>query len=406
MAKFVDNGRRNIADAIGNSLAISGTVNAGSLTVRGAAIANMLAISSTVNAGSLTVRGAAIANTLAISTSLTVSTTAPIALNAQTSSGGEAVYAECLNPGNNCFAMEPVAGPGDFAIYSTSGRGNFMLSQDGTYAGVDAASYGNNAYAVSATSHGTARGMYAIAGTPSYHSLYVDAPGGPTQSTNALEVNGSVGVLGNLTVAGSKTGYVVDVMQNVGDTPLEPGDVVTIVGNSAPVLGQIPVVTIKKADTAYDSAVTGIVDQAVYVPDQETKAAYDAQQTAIQAALAQRDQIMATANMQGTKPDLSQVVVPPATITDEEGTVHAITGASQVPAGAYANVVTLGSYKAVKVDASFGAIHPGDLLTSSPHAGYAMMVRDKAAAMDAVIGKALGGIDSGTGTIPVMVTLK
>ena len=34
--------------------------------------------------------------------------------------------------------------------------------------------------------------------------------------------------------------------------------------------------------------------------------------------------------------------------------------------GGYANVVTLGSYKTVKVDASFGAIHAGDMLTTSP----------------------------------------
>ena len=70
------------------------------------------------------------------------------------------------------------------------------------------------------------------------------------------------------------------------------------------------------------------------------------------------------------------------------------------------NVVTLGSYKQIKVDASFSPIHVGDLLTTSPNPGFAMKVTDKTQAFGAVIGKALADLDSGTGTIPVMVTLK
>jgi hypothetical protein len=100
------------------------------------------------------------------------------------------------------------------------------------------------------------------------------------------------------------------------------------------------------------------------------------------------------------------LAVPEATITDEQGTVHVIPGATTVARGGYVNVVTLGAYKAVKVDASFGAIHAGDLLTTSPNPGYAMKVTDKAQASGAVIGKALGDLESGTGTVPVMVTLK
>ncbi|HMA34105.1 MAG TPA: hypothetical protein VKY74_06440, partial [Chloroflexia bacterium] len=282
---------------------------------------------------------------------------------------------------------------------------NFMLSQDGGYAGVDASSYGNNAYAVSATSHGTARGVYAMAGTSAYHSLYVDAPGGPTQPTAALEVNGAVRVEGNLTVGGSKSGYVVDAMQNVDTVPLEPGDVVVIVGSGAPVNGRIPVVTVKKATSPNDTAVAGVVDQVLYIPDPATRAAYLAQQEAqrvVQAARAQEQQAAAAG---GRKPDESALAFPEARISDAEGTVHA-TDAQQVPPGGYANVVTLGSYMTVKVDASFGAIHAGDLLTSSPHAGYAMKVTDKLAAMGAVIGKALGDLTTSTGTIPVLVTLK
>ena len=98
--------------------------------------------------------------------------------------------------------------------------------------------------------------------------------------------------------------------------------------------------------------------------------------------------------------------MPTTNITDAQGVLHAIPDATQVATNGYLSAVTLGSYKAVKVDASFGPIHAGDMLVSSPHAGYAMKATDKLQAFGAVIGKALGDLDSGTGTIPVLVTLK
>ena len=54
----------------------------------------------------------------------------------------------------------------------------------------------------------------------------------------------------------------------------------------------------------------------------------------------------------------------------------------------------------------FGAIHRGDLLTTSTNPGYAMKVSDRVAAIGAVIGKALGDLENGSGTMPVLVTLK
>jgi hypothetical protein len=67
-------------------------------------------------------------------------------------------------------------------------------------------------------------------------------------------------------------------------------------------------------------------------------------------------------------------------------------------------MVTLGSFKAIKVDASEGAIHPGDRLTASPRAGFAM----KASTLvpGTIVGKALGSLETGTGVIPVLVTLQ
>jgi hypothetical protein len=59
-----------------------------------------------------------------------------------------------------------------------------------------------------------------------------------------------------------------------------------------------------------------------------------------------------------------------------------------------------------KVDAGYGGIASGDLLTSSPTPGHAMRVSDRDAAFGAVIGKALAPMAEGRGMIPVLVTLQ
>jgi|GEM_PF-942421 len=58
------------------------------------------------------------------------------------------------------------------------------------------------------------------------------------------------------------------------------------------------------------------------------------------------------------------------------------------------------------VDASYGEIKPGDLLTTSPTPGHAMVVRDPARAYGAVLGKAMQGLKSGRGRILVLVSLQ
>lgn len=60
----------------------------------------------------------------------------------------------------------------------------------------------------------------------------------------------------------------------------------------------------------------------------------------------------------------------------------------------------------VKVTASNGAIHPHDLLVSSSVAGFAMKGTDPSRMLGAVIGKALGSLDSGTGVIEVLVNVQ
>ncbi len=58
-----------------------------------------------------------------------------------------------------------------------------------------------------------------------------------------------------------------------------------------------------------------------------------------------------------------------------------------------------------KVTAENG-VHRGDLLVSSSVPGYAMKGTDRARMLGAVIGKAMGSLDSGTGVIEVLVTLQ
>jgi hypothetical protein len=59
-----------------------------------------------------------------------------------------------------------------------------------------------------------------------------------------------------------------------------------------------------------------------------------------------------------------------------------------------------------QVDASYGAIELGDLLTTSPTPGHAMRVDDDAKASGAVLGKAMAAFGSGTGLLPILVSLQ
>jgi hypothetical protein len=59
-----------------------------------------------------------------------------------------------------------------------------------------------------------------------------------------------------------------------------------------------------------------------------------------------------------------------------------------------------------KVDATHGPIEAGDLLTSSDRPGHAMKLTDPVRAVGAILGKALKPLKSGSGLIPVLVTLQ
>jgi hypothetical protein len=59
-----------------------------------------------------------------------------------------------------------------------------------------------------------------------------------------------------------------------------------------------------------------------------------------------------------------------------------------------------------KVDASYGAVSIGDLLTTSPSPGFAMNAKEPQKAFGAVIGKALGSLKSGKDLVPTLIALQ
>jgi hypothetical protein len=346
--------------------------------------------------------------TVFIPSGLDINTTAYIAVSAR-SSGGDAVFAECLQADNNCYALEASAPSGDYAGYMYGGKGVYAESRDAADPGLHAVALGDTAYALQAQS-ATYRAGYFKSDNNTVYSLYVDSMDGANQGTPALDVVGTIRAEGDIVAGGSKAGYVVDIMQNADNTALERGDVVVIVGNSAPVLGEIPVITVKKAASAYDTGVVGVVDKVWSAPDPATKAAYEAQESAVRAAMNARTTTRAEARLAGAKPE--PVPMPERKITDEQGILHALPDAANVGTGGYVSVVTLGAYKMVKVDASLGAIQPGDLLTTSTTPGYAMKATPTSVngveiqRSGAIIGKALDPLAGGKGVIKVFVTLR
>ncbi|HXM33936.1 MAG TPA: hypothetical protein VN920_01995, partial [Pyrinomonadaceae bacterium] len=58
-----------------------------------------------------------------------------------------------------------------------------------------------------------------------------------------------------------------------------------------------------------------------------------------------------------------------------------------------------------KVDAEYGPIEVGDLLTTSPTAGHAMKA-DVPKAFGSVLGKALRALRTGQGLVPILITLQ
>lgn len=271
-----------------------------------------------------------------------------------TSVGGYGVYAQSAQnqalrgeAGDVSGISQPLGAVGVVGIGANRG----VYGSSGSGIGV----YGNsNAnYAGYFYSNGY-RALYSSS-APGYYAGYFTNRGGFTEP--GIYVNGTI------VASGSKAGYVVDVSLNAGPDALEAGDVVAVVGVDDPVIGQIPVMRVVKATDGNARAVVGIVDQRFIVDGQD-----------------------------------GERLARPDTVVPRHAT------GSAIQAGEYLSIVTLGAFKLVKVDAGYGAIQPGDLLTPSPNPGYAMRATD--AAPGTIIGKSLETWDTGQGAIAVYVTIQ
>lgn len=226
-----------------------------------------------------------------------------------------------------------------------SGYGGYFESSTGV--GV----YGSTT-AVPTLTNNMPAGVYGY----SEHGAGVYGEGGSTFAWGGY-FSGHVRIDGSLVVSDSlfandKGGYLMDIAFNGDEDPLERGDLIVVTGVADAVSGDLPVPIVRRAETEASTAVIGVVDRRYQMNDDG-----------------------------------------PNSMADEP-----------IPPGDYLGIATVGAFPALKVDASYGAIRPGDLLVASPTPGHAMRADDPG--VGTVIGKALDSLDEGTGAVAVMITLQ
>jgi hypothetical protein len=252
----------------------------------------------------------------------------------------------------------------------TAGAGNRNANE------INAGTYGFSSGAASATVGSVGllgvsqndNGAWLMSNSGTYYGLYVQRNGARFERGNAGWTGATVYVDGQLQVTGGCTGCALNqVMLNSSAADLHVGDVV-VLDASAPAAADVngtPAAGVEAAAQAYSTGVVGVVTGGYTVGDASAPEG--------------------SALRSGGPSESVKTIAP----------------------GQYMTVLTEGAVKMVKADASAASIHTGDLLTTSGTAsGAAMKVADKAQAFGAVLGKALGNLESGTGYIPVLVTLK
>jgi len=223
-------------------------------------------------------------------------------------------------------------------------------------------------------------GLYGTYGVSSgtFGAVGIGTQGVTGQGTYGLVSFGTTLVSGDLIVTGSKSGYVVDLIRNGDSVPLAPGVLVEIVGSEPAVLGDIPVAIVRRASAANPRAVLGPISNALeFGPRLEAPSEH-----------------VAPGGNQSPRFSATQPASAPGVLRVE----------GAILPGGYGNVVTLGAFRAIKVDARFGPIHAGDLLVASSEPGFAMSDPDPRTGT--VIGKALAPWSQGQGEIPVMVGMR
>lgn len=199
-----------------------------------------------------------------------------------------------------------------------------------------------------------------------YRGIYVESQSG--------YYDGYFAGIGGIYVAGGVYPLRADrtIVVNGSVETLEPGDIVAIAGIAAPLMeGGEPLLAVRKANGATDSAVVGVVVQAIQVQEVER-----------------------AENPPGQK----SLDVQPA-----EG---------NIPPEGYLAIVTHGLAPAVKVDAlAAERLRIGDLLMPSTVPGWAEVCQIDEAGQaiyttGTILGKVAGPLDPETGTVPVFVILQ
>jgi hypothetical protein len=202
----------------------------------------------------------------------------------------------------------------------------------------------------------TGTGVYGLCSGLACYSMFSD---GDMAVAGTLWVDSTLTVAGYATFSGGKSGYVVEIAQNDDSVSLEAGDIVVISGAGSPIVGEIPVIKVRRGTVGKMGAVVGIVDKRYTLAPQ---------------------------------------------IATPDGRPMGVFDDTVIAPGEHLTLVTLGAYKTIKVDASYSSIAPGDLLVISPNPGHAM--RADSPQPGTIIGKALGELRDGTGVIPVIITLQ
>jgi hypothetical protein len=237
-------------------------------------------------------------------------------------------------------------------VHGNTGSGFGGASMGGIYASsTDAraiSGFSNNDWGVSGDC--LAAGTYGVLGTPNEGVFgYTPNTSKPAGRFNApaggvaIEANGLAKLKTLQIMGGADLAEPFDVARSSGSAP-EPGTVVVIDATSP---GDL-----KVSDRAYDLRVAGVISGG-----------------------------------NGLAPGM---------VMQAEGVEHA---GGEHP-------VALTGRVWCKVDAGYGAVHPGDMLTTSPTAGHAMVASDAVRRAGAVIGKAMTSLEDGRGLVLVLVSLQ
>jgi len=338
---------------------------------------------------------------------------------------------EAIYPVPYAYSLRPgaiISGTTSVAIlhienHHASGRGlrSYAMSETGTNFGVVGASrspdgYGgyfyNNGggtalYGKAITETGTAYGVHGISEADSGRGVYgeADNPSGGIgvegssiigsgvygNSTSGYGIYGSsgssYGIYGNTNNTSDNyglftydnlysdnihtSGAMMQVVQNIGESVLETGDVVAFAGIGTPLeAGEQPVIQVAGAEKANSTAVAGVV-------------------------FSRFNLAAVTENPDPANPSSGQEITPDGPVAPGEYMLMVVQGPAQVKANALAST-----------------IQPGDLLSSASQNGYA----NKAAEINVngvntpvpgtILGKALEPLDTGEALIYIFVTLQ